>query len=89
MRELTLARAERYDMILRTRRPGVVRVTVETLHWITGRVLGSAETLITVTGQALPDSPPQSERPSSPPDSPASGGATPQPPAGPAEPTPR
>src|SRR4051812_12224847 len=57
LRELTMCPAERYDMILRPRRPGVVRVKVETLHWITGRVLGSAETLITITGQALPDPP--------------------------------
>jgi FtsP/CotA-like multicopper oxidase with cupredoxin domain len=57
LRELTMCPAERYDMILRPRRPGVVRVKVETLHWITGRVLGSAETLITVTGAALPDPP--------------------------------
>jgi FtsP/CotA-like multicopper oxidase with cupredoxin domain len=57
MREIVMAPAERYDMLLRPRRPGVVRAKVETLHWITGRVLGSAETLITVIGQALPDPP--------------------------------
>jgi FtsP/CotA-like multicopper oxidase with cupredoxin domain len=58
MRELTMCPAERYDVILRPRQPGVVRVKVETLHWITGKVLGSAETLITMSGQALPDPPP-------------------------------
>jgi FtsP/CotA-like multicopper oxidase with cupredoxin domain len=63
LRELTMCPAERYDMILRPRKPGVVRVKVETLHWITGRVLGSAETLITVTGQALPDPPPSNPNP--------------------------
>ena len=57
LREIVMAPAERYDLILRPRRPGVHRVRVETLHWITGRVLGFAETLVTVTGTALPDPP--------------------------------
>jgi FtsP/CotA-like multicopper oxidase with cupredoxin domain len=77
LRELTMCPAERYDMILRPRKPGVVRVKVETLHWITGKVLGSAETLITVSGQAIPDPP---KPPSNPP-------AKPYPP-GPASPYP-
>ncbi|MEA2287272.1 MAG: hypothetical protein QOJ21_3315 [Solirubrobacteraceae bacterium] len=55
LRSITLAPAERYDMIMRPRKPGVHRVRVETLHWITGKVLGYADTLITVTGDALPD----------------------------------
>jgi hypothetical protein len=63
VRSMVLAPAERYDMLMRPRRPGVHRVRVETLHWITGKVLGYAETLITVTGDALPD-----ERPPAPPD---------------------
>jgi hypothetical protein len=57
VRSMTLAPAERYDMLMRPRRPGVHRVRVETLHWITGKVLGYAETLITVTGDALADPP--------------------------------
>ena len=61
-----MAPAERYDMLLRPRRPGVHRVKVETLHWITGRVLGAAETLVTVTGAPLPD-PPGPAQPPAPP----------------------
>jgi hypothetical protein len=76
MRELTMCPAERYDMILRPRKPGVVRVKVETLHWITGKVLGAAETLITITGQALPDPPPSNP--------PAGGGGAPYNPPAPA-----
>jgi FtsP/CotA-like multicopper oxidase with cupredoxin domain len=55
VKEMTLAPAERYDMVFRPRKPGVYRVRCETLHWITGKVLGYAETLITVRGDALPD----------------------------------
>ena len=89
LREITMGPAERYDMLLRPRRPGVVRVKVETLHWITGRVLGAAETLITVTGQALPDPTPpsapwQPPAPYGPPAAPAVPGApAPAPPAAP------
>lgn len=63
LREITMAPAERYDMLMRPKRPGVYRVKVETLHWITGRVLGEAETLITVTGDEIRDEPgkPQDE----------------------------
>jgi FtsP/CotA-like multicopper oxidase with cupredoxin domain len=63
LREIVIAPAERYDMLMRPRRPGVHRVRVETTHWITGRVLGYAETLITVTGTALPDPPPDRPAP--------------------------
>jgi FtsP/CotA-like multicopper oxidase with cupredoxin domain len=84
LRELTMAPAERYDMILRPRRPGVHRVRVETLHWITGQVLGFAETLITVTGDALPDPAPDAP-PAEPYEPPASSG---QPAPAAAEPAP-
>jgi FtsP/CotA-like multicopper oxidase with cupredoxin domain len=76
LREIVMAPAERYDMLMRPRRPGVHRVRVETLHWITGRVLGYAETLITVTGQALPD-PPPTDPPSAPYEPPPAPGAAP------------
>ena len=66
LREIVIAPAERYDILLRPRRPGAHRVRVETLHWITGRVLGAAETLVTVTGTALPDPAPPAQ-PAAPP----------------------
>jgi FtsP/CotA-like multicopper oxidase with cupredoxin domain len=89
VRELTMAPAERYDMILRPRKPGVVRVKVETLHWITGKVLGSAETLITVTGSPLPE-PPPSNPPGGGPHQPSPGpyGHPAPAPPGPAQPAP-
>jgi FtsP/CotA-like multicopper oxidase with cupredoxin domain len=82
LRELTMCPAERYDMILRPRTPGVIGVKVETLHWITGAVLGSAETLITVSGPPLPDPPPN--------DPPGAGGPYDpyRPPSGTAQPAP-
>jgi hypothetical protein len=79
-------------MILRPRKPGVVRVKVETLHWITGKVLGSAETLITVSGQAIPDPPkppsnPYPPGPASPyPSAPAAQPPAPAPAATPSQP---
>jgi len=65
IRSLSMAPAERYDVFMRPRKPGVHRVRVETLHWITGKVLGYCDTLITVTGDPLPDpvTPPPAEPP--------------------------
>jgi FtsP/CotA-like multicopper oxidase with cupredoxin domain len=68
IQQITMAPAERYDMVFRPRKPGVYRVKCETLHWITGKVLGYAETLITVRGDALPDPEPAPGQPSPPPD---------------------
>jgi FtsP/CotA-like multicopper oxidase with cupredoxin domain len=87
LREIVMAPAERYDMLMRPRRPGVHRVRVETLHWITGRVLGSAETLITVTGTALPDPPPDKPAPT-PYDPPPAPGSPPGPAAAAPQPAP-
>lgn len=75
LREIVMAPAERYDMLLRPRRPGVHRVTVETLHWITGRILGAAETLVTVTGSPLPDPPGPPQPPAAPYEPPPAPGA--------------
>jgi FtsP/CotA-like multicopper oxidase with cupredoxin domain len=61
-RTITMAPAERYDALLRPKAPGVYTATVETLHWITGKVLGVAEATITVTGEA----PPEPESPAEP-----------------------
>jgi hypothetical protein len=90
LREIVMAPAERYDLLLRPRSPGVHRVKVETLHWITGRVLGAAETLVTVTGAPLPD-PPGPAQPPAPPYQapPAPGPAAASPPAAAAPPAPQ
>ena len=41
--------AERYDIIFEPDQRGVYEVTVDTLDWVTGNVLGTARTRITVT----------------------------------------
>jgi len=40
--------AERYDCIITAQQPGVYEIEVEFLHWVTGDVLGTARTRITV-----------------------------------------
>ncbi len=40
--------AERYDFIFQPDQPGVYEVTIDTLDWVTGNVLGTARTRITV-----------------------------------------
>jgi FtsP/CotA-like multicopper oxidase with cupredoxin domain len=49
---LLVGSAERYDCLLRPAAPGGFVVRVEYLHWITGRVVGIAETTITVADGA-------------------------------------
>lgn len=46
--ELESVSAERYECIFEPTTPGVYTVTVEYLHWITGALLGTARTRITV-----------------------------------------
>jgi FtsP/CotA-like multicopper oxidase with cupredoxin domain len=52
--ELLVGSAERYDCILRATRPGRHIVRVEHLDWITGDVVGIAETTITISGDVPP-----------------------------------
>ncbi len=47
--ELTAGTAERYDFIFKPTQAGVYDVTVEYLHWVTGDIVGTARTRITVT----------------------------------------
>lgn len=49
-RSLLQATAERYDCILRPDRPGTFVARVEFIHWISGEVVGVAETTIVVGG---------------------------------------
>jgi FtsP/CotA-like multicopper oxidase with cupredoxin domain len=52
--ELLVGTAERYDCLLRPNAPGRYVVRVEHLDWITGEVVGTAETTITVAGEPQP-----------------------------------
>lgn len=46
---LEASSAERYDLIFRPDTPGIYEVTVDTLDWVTGNVIGTSRTRITVT----------------------------------------
>jgi hypothetical protein len=56
--ELLVGSAERYDCLLRPTAAGRHVVRVEHLDWITGEVVGIAETTITVSGEAMPEAEP-------------------------------
>ena len=53
--------AERFDALLKPTRPGVYTVRCETVHWITGKVLGAVETTVTVTGDPIEAEAPRDE----------------------------
>ena len=59
--EIWMSPAERYDALLKPTRPGVYTVRCETVHWITGKVLGSVETTVTVTGDPIEVEAPRDE----------------------------
>jgi FtsP/CotA-like multicopper oxidase with cupredoxin domain len=69
-RSLLVGAAERYDCLLRPTATGTFVVTVEHLDWITGQVVGIAETAITVVEQG--PQPPGSPRPAGSPGPPSS-----------------
>ena len=54
-RSLLVGTAERYDCVLEPTSAGTFVVRVEHLHWITGRVVGVAETTVTVADRAASD----------------------------------
>jgi FtsP/CotA-like multicopper oxidase with cupredoxin domain len=67
--ELLVGSAERYDCLLRPTVPGRYVVRVEHLDWITGEVVGIAETTVTVSGAPQPASEPEpaADTPTAPP----------------------
>ncbi len=81
-RELLVGSAERYDLMLRPTRAGRSVVRVEHLDWITGEVVGIAETTITVTGAAQPPTDPEAatgtHSPSAPPAQPVDSAVGPE-----------